>query len=256
MLKNSVIFTDNFLKKTENMENYNQQYGYGAQPTITLTHSVSKVMRSVYMRMFLGLLVTAGVALYVASTPAIMSAIFSSKLTFWGLIIAEFACVIAITGAINKLSTFAATSLFFLYAVLNGVVFSSIFWAFELGSIAYTFVITAGVFGAMSIYGYLTSRDLTKMGSFLFMALIGLIITTLVNIFVGSSTLEWLISFAGVAIFIGLTAWDTQKIKQMVQYSDSSQVGKIATIGALTLYLDFINLFLKELYSVQVQKSL
>lgn len=176
------------------MENYNQQYGYGAQPTITLTHSVSKVMRSVYMRMFLGLLVTAGVALYVASTPAIMSAIFSSKLTFWGLIIAEFACVIAITGAINKLSTFAATSLFFLYAVLNGVVFSSIFWVFELGSIAYTFVITAGVFGAMSIYGYLTSRDLTKMGSFLFMALIGLIITTLVNIFVGSSTLEWLIS--------------------------------------------------------------
>ena len=209
------------------MENYNQQYGYGAQPTITLTHSVSKVMRSVYMRMFLGLLVTAGGAIYVA-----------------GLIIAEFACVIAITGAINKLSTFAATSLFFLYAVLNGVVFSSIFWAFELGSIAYTFAITAGVFGAMSIYGYLTSNDLTKMGSFLFMALIGLIITTIVNIFVGSSTLEWLISFAGVAIFIGLTAWDTQKIKQMVQYSDSSQVGKIATIGALTLYLDFINLFL------------
>lgn len=226
------------------MENYNQQYGYGAQPTITLTHSVSKVMRSVYMRMFLGLLVTAGVAIYVAASPAIMSAIFSSKLTFWSLIIAEFACVIAITGAINKLSTFAATSLFFLYAVLNGVVFSSIFWAFELGSIAYTFAITAGVFGAMSIYGYLTSNDLTKMGSFLFMALIGLIITTIVNIFVGSSTLEWLISFAGVAIFIGLTAWDTQKIKQMVQYSDSSQVGKIATIGALTLYLDFINLFL------------
>lgn len=110
------------------MENYNQQYGYGAQPTITLTHSVSKVMRSVYMRMFLGLLVTAGVAIYVAASPAIMSAIFSSSLTFWGLIIAEFACVIAITGAINKLSTFAATSLFFLYAVLNGVVFSSIFW--------------------------------------------------------------------------------------------------------------------------------
>ena len=199
------------------MENYNQQYGYGAQPTITLTHSVSKVMRSVYMRMFLGLLVTAGVAIYVAATPAIMSAIFSSSLTFWGLIIAEFACVIAITGAINKLSTFAATSLFFLYAVLNGVVFSSIFWAFELGSIAYTFAITAGVFGAMSIYGYLTSNDLTKMGSFLFMALIGLIITTIVNIFVGSSTLEWLISFAGVAIFIGLTAWDTQKIKQTPQ---------------------------------------
>lgn len=101
------------------MENYNQQYGYGAQPTITLTHSVSKVMRNVYMRMFLGLLVTAGVAIYVAASPAIMSAIFSSRLTFWGLIIAEFACVIAITGAINKLSTFAATSLFFLYAILG-----------------------------------------------------------------------------------------------------------------------------------------
>lgn len=243
MLKNSVIFTDNFLK--------NRKYGK-LQSAIrlwgTANHNVDpQRVESDAQRLYAnvsGLLVTAGVAIYVAASPAIMSAIFSSKLTFRGLIIAEFACVIAITGAINKLSTFAATSLFFLYAVLNGVVFSSIFWAFELGSIAYTFAITAGVFGAMSIYGYLTSNDLTKMGSFLFMALIGLIITTIVNIFVGSSTLEWLISFAGVAIFIGLTAWDTQKIKQMVQYSDSSQVGKIATIGALTLYLDFINLFL------------
>lgn len=243
MLKNSVIFTDNFLK--------NRKYGK-LQSAIrlwgTANHNVDpQRVESDAQRLYANVSRSArhaGVAIYVAASPAIMSAIFSSSLTFWGLIIAEFACVIAITGAINKLSTFAATSLFFLYAVLNGVVFSSIFWFFELGSIAYTFAITAGVFGAMSIYGYLTSNDLTKMGSFLFMALIGLIITTIVNIFVGSSTLEWLISFAGVAIFIGLTAWDTQKIKQMVQYSDSSQVGKIATIGALTLYLDFINLFL------------
>ena len=226
------------------MENYNQQYGYGAQPTITLTHSVSKVMRGVYTRMFLGLIVTAVTALYVANSPAIMTAIFSSRLAFWGLLIAELACVFVISGAINKLSSAAAVALFYLYAVLNGVVFSSLFWVYDLGSIGYTFAITAGVFGAMSVYGYMTKSDLTKMGSFLFMALIGLIIATVVNVFVASSALDWVISFAGVAIFIGLTAWDTQKIKQMVQYGDSSQMGKIATLGALSLYLDFINLFL------------
>jgi uncharacterized protein len=226
------------------MESYNE-YNYGmGQPTAVLTHDVSKVMRSVYARMFLGLVVTALTAIFVASTPSIMYAIFSSKIAFWGLIIAEFACVLTISAAINKLSTFAATALFYLYALLNGVVFSSIFWVYELGSIGYTFLITAGVFGAMSLYGYMTKSDLTKVGSFLFMALIGVIIATVVNIFVASSTLDWIISFAGVAIFVGLTAWDTQKIKQMVAYGDSSLMGKVATIGALQLYLDFINLFL------------
>lgn len=224
------------------MENYNESYG--SQPTVTLTHSVSKVMRGVYLRMFLGLIVTAVTSLYVASQYELMKAIFSNRFAFWGLIIAELVCVFVISGAINKLKSATAALLFYLYAVLNGVVFSSLFWVYEIESIGYTFLITAGVFGAMTIYGYMTRADLTKFGSFLFMALIGLIITSVVNIFVGSSRLEWIISFVGVAIFIGLTAWDTQKIKKMVQYGDSSQMGKIATLGALSLYLDFINLFL------------
>lgn len=226
------------------MENYNETYGYGSQPAVTLTHSVSKVMRGVYLRMFLGLIVTAVTAFYVASQESVMYAIFSTRFAFWGLIIAELACVFVISGAINKISSGVAALLFYVYAVINGVVFSSLFWAFDMKSLCYTFLITAGVFGAMTIYGYMTRTDLTKFGSFLFMALIGLIITSVVNIFVANSALEWIISFAGVAIFIGLTAWDTQKIKQMVQYGDSSQMGKIATLGALSLYLDFINLFL------------
>ena len=134
--------------------------------------------------------------------------------------------------------------LFYLYAILNGVVFSSIFVVYELGSIAYTFFITAGVFGAMSVYGLVTKNDMTRFGSYCVMALFGLIIATVVNIFVASSTLDWIISFVGVALFIGLTAWDTQKIKNAAYEVEPSQMGKLATIGALSLYLDFINLFL------------
>lgn len=226
------------------MENYNGQYGYGSNQTITITNDVSKALRSVYARMFFGLLVTALAAFYVASQQSIMMAIFSSRLTFFGLIGLELVLVIVLSSAINKLSTLAAASLYYAYAVLNGVVLSSIFWVYDLTSIGYTFLITAGVFGAMAAYGYLTKTDLSKFGSFLVMALVGLIITSVVNIFVASSSLDWIISFVGVALFIGLTAWDSQKIKQMVEYGDSSMMGKIATIGALTLYLDFINMFL------------
>lgn len=226
------------------MENYNGQYGYGSNQTITITNDVSKALRSVYARMFFGLLVTALAAFYVASQPSIMMAIFSSRLTFFGLIGLELVLVIVLSSALNKLSTLAAASLYYAYAVLNGVVLSSIFWVYDLTSIGYTFLITAGVFGAMAAYGYLTKTDLSKFGSFLVMALVGLIITSVVNIFVASSSLDWIISFVGVALFIGLTAWDSQKIKQMVEYGDSSMMGKIATIGALTLYLDFVNMFL------------
>jgi FtsH-binding integral membrane protein len=137
-----------------------------------------------------------------------------------------------------------STLLFYVYAIVNGAVLSIIFLVYTMSSIALTFFITAGVFGAMSIYGYFTNRDLTKIGSFLFMALIGLIICTVVNIFLKSTAMDWLISFVGVAIFIGLTAWDTQKIKQWAAMSDGNSAGKVATMGALSLYLDFINIFL------------
>lgn len=211
----------------------------------TATSSVlSTVMRKVYVRMFLALVVTAFTALYVASSPALLTTILGSRAIFFGLIIAELAVVFILSGRINKLSTATAALLFYLYAILNGVVFSSIFVVYELGSIAYTFFITAGVFGAMSVYGLVTKNDMTRFGSYCVMALFGLIIATVVNIFVASSTLDWIISFVGVALFIGLTAWDTQKIKNAAYEVEPSQMGKLATIGALSLYLDFINLFL------------
>ena len=211
----------------------------------TATSSVlSTVMRKVYVRMFLALVVTAFTALYVASSPALLTTILGSRAIFFGLMIAELAVVFVISGMLHKLSTVTATLLFYLYAILNGVVFSSIFVVYELGSIAYTFFITAGVFGAMSVYGLVTKNDMTRFGSYCVMALFGLIIATVVNIFVASSTLDWIISFVGVALFIGLTAWDTQKIKNAAYEVEPSQMGKLATIGALSLYLDFINLFL------------
>lgn len=224
------------------IENYNDR-GYGQQ-TITLTDSVSKVMRGVYLRMFLGLILTAVTAFLAASSKEFMITLISNRLLFWGLMIAELAVVLVLSARINKMSTGMAALLFFGYALLNGLVFSTLFLAFDLGSIAQTFLITAGVFGAMTVYGYFTKTDLSKMGSILIMALIGLIICTIVNIFLSSSTMDWIISFAGVAIFIGLTAWDTQKIKMMIAYDGGANTGKIATIGALSLYLDFINLFL------------
>ena len=142
------------------------------------------------------------------------------------------------------MTTATSTLLFFLYAILNGATLSIIFLAFSLGSIAYTFFITAGVFGAMSVYGYFTSNSLNSVGSYCIMALIGLIIASVVNIFMHSETLDWIISLAGVAIFIGLTAYDTQKIKLMAMNATMADTGKIAVMGALNLYLDFINLFL------------
>ena len=137
-----------------------------------------------------------------------------------------------------------ATTLFFLFAIVNGLSLAPIFLVYTGESIASTFFITAGTFGAMSIYGYFTSTDLSKFGSILVMALIGLIICAVVNIFVASSTLDWIISGAGVLIFIGLTAWDTQKIKNMALSMPNATDGRLATIGALSLYLDFINLFI------------
>jgi FtsH-binding integral membrane protein len=165
---------------------------------------------------------------------------------FWGLLIMELVLVWGLSAAINKLPAVLATLIFLFYAALNGVTFSVIFLVYQLGSIAYTFFITAAMFGAMSVFGYVTKIDLTKVGGFLMMGLVGLIIASVVNIFVASSTLDWLISYIGVFIFVGLTAYDTQKIKNMsMNVESASEEGNKASImGALALYLDFINLFL------------
>lgn len=205
------------------------------------------LMRKVYVWMALALVITSFTAYAVASTPSILQVIFGNRIVFWGLIIGELALVWGVTGAINRLSLTTATMLFVLYSVINGATLSVIFLAFSPTVIAKTFLVTAGTFGVMSIIGYTTKADLSGMGKMLFMALIGLIIATVVNIFLQSSMLETIISYVGVLIFVGLTAHDTQKIKQMLVMADDRMdegVQKLALLGALNLYLDFINLFL------------
>lgn len=204
------------------------------------------LMRKVFVWMTLALAITGLTAYGVATSPAILSLIFSSKVTFFGLIIAEFALVFAISGAINRLSLSTATMLFILYSVINGATLSSIFFAFSVATIGKVVFITAGTFGAMALVGYTTKTDLTSMGKLLFMALLGIIIASVVNMFVASSGLDLILSYVGVLVFVGLTAYDTQKIKQMCQAAPDAgeSAQKLALIGALSLYLDFINLFL------------
>ncbi len=228
------------------MNSYNLPPEYHADPrqSMSLDTRVSRIMRSVYVKMTLGLLVTALTSLWCYSTPAVISFFAAHSATMWILMLLEVGLVIGISAGINRLSSPTASLLFYLFAVVNGLMLFPIFMVYTHTSIAKTFFITAGTFGAMSIFGYTTSQDLTKWGSFLFMALIGLIIVSVVNIFAHSSTLEWIISGAGVLIFIGLTAWDTQKVKQMAAMAPAEATGRLATIGALSLYLDFINLFL------------
>jgi FtsH-binding integral membrane protein len=176
----------------------------------------------------------------------LLIAIVTNKALFWGLIIAELALVFAVSGAINRLSLATATLLFVLYSVVNGATLSVIFLAYSMPAIIQTFFITAGTFGVMALVGYTTKTDLTSLGKLLFMALIGLVIATVVNMFVGSTGFDYILSYVGVLIFVGLTAYDTQKIKQMCQLAPDAgeHMQKLALLGALSLYLDFINLFL------------
>ncbi len=210
----------------------------------SLADQMNLVMRRVYLKMTLGLLVTAIVAYLGANSMELLEFFAAHPMTMLVLFVAEIGLVLGITSGINKLSSPVATALFYLFAVINGLALFPIFLAYTSVSIYKTFFITAGVFGAMTVYGYFTTKDLTRWGHFLVMALIGLIVVSVVNIFLHSQTMEWIISLAGVFIFIGLTAWDTQRIKQMAMMAPVEAAGKIATIGALNLYLDFINLFL------------
>lgn len=205
------------------------------------------LMRKVYVWMTLALVISGITAYGVANSPGILTAIFTNRLLFWGLIIAEFALVWYVSARIMRLSLVSATMLFVLYSVLNGVTLSSIFVIYTMTSIASVFFITAGTFAAMSLVGYFTKTDLSPMGRVLFMLLIGLIIATLVNVFLLKDTgFGLILSYVGVLIFVGLTAYDTQKIKQMLVQADdvTEEAQKIALLGSLTLYLDFINLFL------------
>ncbi len=204
------------------------------------------LMRKVYMWMAMALVITGLTSYGVATSPGILQAIYGNQILFWGLAIAELAIVIGVTAAINKLSLTTATMMFILYSVINGALMSYIFLVYTSSSIATVFFITAGTFAAMAFIGYTTKTDLTSMGKMLLMALIGLIIATIVNMFIKSSGFTLILSYIGVLIFVGLTAYDSQKIKQMLMQAPDAGEGaqKLALLGALSLYLDFINLFL------------
>lgn len=204
------------------------------------------LMRKVYVWMTLALVITGFTAYAVATSPALLMAIVGNRFVLLGLIVAELALVVGISGAINRLSLTAATLMFVLYSVINGATLSVVFLAFTMSSITSVFFITAGTFATMALVGYTTKKDLTSMGRMLFMALIGLVIATVVNMFMRNSGLDMILNYVGVLVFVGLTAYDTQKIKeQLMMAGDAGESWqKMALVGALTLYLDFINLFL------------
>jgi len=203
-------------------------------------------IRKVYAYMAAGLGATGVAALFVVSSPAALHFIFGNRIVFYALLLGELAMVWTFTSVAARLSSAGAAAFFFAYAVVNGLTLSVVFLLYTRGSIASTFFITGGTFAAVSAYGYVTKRDLTSVGSFMLMGLFGLIIASVVNLWLGSPMLYWMTTFFGVLIFVGLTAWDTQKIKAMSIVGDagSEAEAKDAIHGALILYLDFVNLFL------------
>lgn len=228
------------------MNDYNIEYK-------TLSQDILKVQQAflsrVYGWMMIGLLLTAGTALFTVSNEALLKFVFGSKLTFYGLVFAQLGMVIYLSVRVQKMRAGTAIGVFLAYSVLTGVTLSSIFLLYTAGSIASTFLTAALMFGAMAAYGYFTKRDLTGVGSFMMMGLVGMVIASVVNIFIGSENVSWIVSFIGVIVFTGLTAYDTQKMKAMayVMTEGNEAAVKGAILGALTLYLDFINLFLSLL---------
>lgn len=217
--------------------------------TKTFTRSVAQasLFRSVYVWMTLALIITGFTALYVAKSYTLLNLMLQNQMAFWGVLIAELGLVFYMSARINRISFTTATILFIVYSILNGVTMSMLFLIYTMSSIATTFFVTAGTFGAMALFGYATKKDLTRIGNLCIMGVIGLIIASLVNMFLHNSMMDLIISYVGVLLFVGLTAYDSQKIKQMLSGEDievNETTQKIALMGALTLYLDFINLFL------------
>ncbi len=213
----------------------------------------SGIMSRVYLWMTAALMLTAGTAFLVASSPALLQMLYGNPIAIWIFFAAELILVISLSTAINRLSPTVATTLFLAYAAVNGFTLSGIFFIYSIGTITQAFAASGLTFGAMSLVGATTKRDLSGLGGILVMALIGLIIASVINIFWANSTMDAIITYAGVFIFVGLTAYDTQKIKQMsaaveqgsvMGYTDVATPRRVAILGALTLYLDFINLFL------------
>ena len=212
--------------------------------TVATAERVTAFLRKVYGWMFVGLGITASVAYFVASTPRLVQAIYSNPILFFGLIIAEFGLVIVLSARVAKLSPTTAAALFVGYSALNGATLSMILLAYTGQSIASTFVVTAGMFGALAVFGTMTKRSLAGVGQFAMMGLFGVILASLVGMFWHSNGLQFGISIVGVIVFTALTAWDAQRLKQWATATPDGQMGSYAVVGALSLYLDFINLFL------------
>ncbi len=221
-------------------------YGNSYESAQDQTATTSSFIAAVYGWMCFGLALTAVTAVTIGLKPDLAKTIVGNGQIFIGLIIAELALVMGLAWGMRFMNSAVATALFLLYAALNGATLSIIFLVYQLGSIGVTFFVTAGTFGIMSLYGYTTKRDLTSIGNLLGMALIGLILASIVNMFMRSPMLYWVTTYAGILIFVGLTAYDTQKIKQISRgmTAGTEMAAKAAIMGALALYLDFINLFL------------
>lgn len=223
------------------MEN-NYYYGYD---TAAVEKATNVMIKNVYLWMCGALAITGLTAYYVANNPAILSWMFGNPWIVFALIVAELGLVIGLSASINRINALTATIMFLAYSVINGMTLSTIFLVYEIGSITSTFFVTAGTFGAMAIYGSVTNKDLTRIGNLCIMAVIGLIIAALVNLFIKSSMMDMVVSGVGVLVFVGLTAYDAQKIKNaFYSVAESDEASKYAVIGALELYLDFVNLFL------------
>jgi FtsH-binding integral membrane protein len=224
--------------------NFNKQPAWISASTAETETRTRSFVRSVYGWMFGGLLLTALAALWVVSSPAMQQIVIANPIVRIGLIVAELGIVFWLSLRVMTMAPGTAAGAFLVYSFLNGLTLSVIFWAYTGGSIVQAFVTAAGMFAAMSIYGTVTKRDLTSWGSFFFMGLIGILLASLLNFFFHSSALSFAISVIGVLVFLGLTAYDTQKLRRLAVTVSGPQQENVAVIGALALYLDFINLFL------------
>lgn len=222
--------------------NWEQQYTNS--PSAVSPGYIAQYMTKVYGWMFLGLTITAVIAFLIASSPAAIDFFLGNKLVFLGLIILQFVLVGFLVIRIQKMSSATATAVFIGYAALMGLTFSALLLRYTTGSLVGVFGITAGTFGIMTAVGYFTKQDLTSFGKIMMMGLIGIVLASIVNFFIGSSTLYWIISYVGVAVFVGLIAYDTQKIKAYALLDNEEDRKKGAIMGALALYLDFVNLFI------------
>lgn len=226
-----------------NQPSWNQSSVSSPQVVDMRDERVGAFLSKVYGWMFVGLLITAGIAFAVASSPVLIETLILNRLLFWILLFAQLGLVIYLSARVDKVAPTTAAGLFMLYSALVGITASAIFLIYTGASITQTFIITSGMFGAMAVFGTVTKRSLAGMGQFLFMGLIGLIVAMIVGFFWQSDALQFVISVVGVLVFTGLTAWDAQRLKQMAVALPDGRVGSYAVVGALSLYLDFINLF-------------